>query len=310
MNFPTHRLIALAAIVAAFTATTVSAQVTESFTEPIQASRVAASEQGVIAAIAVKEGQAVTAGELLGHLDNDALQQSLRIAKLRADSKSEIRKAQSTLRVRQKRRDTLQPMLRSGHANPSEVEESVVEYEVALSDAELAQEKNAEYVLEVDRIKAQIRAREIRSPMDGIVSELHYELGEFMSSNKPQFATVVRIDQLLVRFYLLESDVLALRQNQKVPLKLRVGTEYRTVMGKIRFISPVTNPDSGTARIDVVIDNQDGRYRSGSPCHWPNDLKPNDLQTGQNANDPFPRNALNRRPHRLPHNSLRPEGSF
>ena len=256
------------AITFALVSTTASGQVTQSFTEPINQSDVAASESGVIDNIRIVEGQAVRAGEILAQLDHDALKQTLRISVLRSESKSEIRKAESTLRARKARRDTIAPMLKAGHANPTEFEEATVEYEIALSDLEIAREKIAENTLDVDRIKAQIKARTIHSPIDGVVSELHYRLGEYVSGNKPQFATVVQLNQLIVRFYLLEPDVLNLKIGQIVPLNLRTGEQFRQVSGAIKFVSPVTDPDSGTARVDVVIENAHGQYRSGSPCHW------------------------------------------
>lgn len=248
--------------------TTACAQVIDSFTEPIAQSDVAASEPGVVDSITVAEGQQVRRGDVLSMLDHDALRQSLRIAQLRASSLSAIKSAEATLRIRKTRRDTLEPLLKEGHANPAEVEEAIVEHEVAASDLEIAREKHAEYALEVDRIEAQIKARTIAAPIDGIVSELHYRLGEYVSSSKPQFATVVQLDQLLVRFYLLEPTIMQLQRDQSVTLMLRVGDRQQQIAGTIAFVSPVTDPDSGTARVDVVIDNRDGKYRSGSRCRW------------------------------------------
>jgi RND family efflux transporter MFP subunit len=255
-------------IALALLSTTCRAQVIDSFTEPIDQSNVAAAESGVIDSITVTEGQTVSRGDTLAMLDHDALRQSLRIAELRAKSTSEIKTAEATLRIRKTRRDTLEPLLAKGHANPAEVEEAIVEHEVATSDLAIAREKHAENQLEVDRIKAQIKARTIASPIDGVVSELHYRLGEFVSTSKPQFATVVQLDRLLVRFYLLESTVTQLSKDQRVSLMLRVGDRQQQIAGTIRFVSPVTSADSGTARVDVVIDNAAGEYRSGSHCRW------------------------------------------
>jgi RND family efflux transporter MFP subunit len=248
--------------------TTCRAQVIDSFTEPIDQSNVAAAESGVIDSINVMEGQTVSRGDTLAMLDHDALRQSLRIAQLRAKSTSAITSAEATLRIRKTRRDTLEPLLQKGHANPAEVEEAIVEHEIATSDLEIAREKHAEYQLEVDRIKAQIKARTIASPIDGVVSELHYRLGEYVSTAKPQFATVVQLDRLLVRFYLMESTVTQLSKDQQISLILRVGDRQQQIAGTIRFISPVTSADSGTARVDVEIDNASGKFRSGSRCRW------------------------------------------
>ena len=255
-------------IATAFCIPVADAQVIDSFTEPIHQSDVAAAESGVIDTIEVVEGQTIRRGQTLATLDHDALLQTLRIAQLRAKSTSEARSAESKMQMRKTRRDTILPLLENGHANPSEVEEAVLEYENAKAELEIAREKQAENALEVDRIKAQIKARTIESPIDGVVSELHYRLGEYVSSSKPQFATVVQLDRLLVRYYLLEETVVELHKDQQVSLMLRVGNRQQQIAGTIRFVSPVTDPDSGTARVDVVVDNAQRQYRSGSRCKW------------------------------------------
>ena len=99
-----------------------------------------------------------------------------------------------------------------------------------------------------------------------MVSEIHKQLGEHVSNNEPQYATVVRIDQLKVRFY-HDAETLA-----KVP----VGSEIYALIGearsrtpaKVMFVSPVIDPDSGTGRMDVVIENQNRKIASGTVCYW------------------------------------------
>ncbi|WP_231741978.1 efflux RND transporter periplasmic adaptor subunit [Stieleria varia] len=248
--------------------TAVDSRVTESFTEPLQQSQVAASESGVVSRIWVVEGQSVREGDTIAELNHDALDQTLRIAELRAMTDAKVKLAESRLKIRKSRRDAIQPMLDRGHANPTEVEEAVVEYESSLADLEQARQELAEAKLDVERIKAQIRSRKVTAPFDGVVTELHYRLGESISSSKPQVVTLVQLDQLLVRFYLSEHDVNSLTVGQDVNLQLRDGNQWVQPTARIQFISPVTDPDSGTARIDVVIDNPERRYRSGSPCKW------------------------------------------
>ncbi|MGI9518412.1 MAG: efflux RND transporter periplasmic adaptor subunit [Pirellulaceae bacterium] len=243
------------------------AQVTRSFTEPAEQSQVAAAEPGVIARLLVREGESVSIGQPLAELDNQVLERSLEIARLRAASDAKVRAAEATLKIRQRKYENLQPLLEVGHANPAEVEQAKAEYDNSFAEYELACQDADEYRLEVARIEAQINHRIINSPIDGLVTDIHRQPGEYISSTEPVFATVVKIDQLRARFYLLSGTASALSHGQPVSLRLD-GQPANTVTGHIDYVSPVTDPDSGTVRVDVLIDNADKRLRSGTPCEW------------------------------------------
>ena len=243
-----------------------AAQVTRSFTEPVESSQVAAAEPGVIGKVLVKEGQRVSVGQTLGELDNEVLQRSLEIAALRAASDAKVRSTRARLKISKRKLEKLQPLLDQGHANHAEVEQAETSYEAALADHELAILESEEFRLEVSRIESQIRRRTIRSPVDGWITEIHRRPGEYIASNDPRFATVVQLDHLRVRFYLLADTVSRLQPGETVGLLL--GEKKQPINAIVEFVSPVTNPDSGTARVDLLVDNPNLQIRSGTPCFW------------------------------------------
>ncbi len=244
----------------------VSAQITHSFTEPIEKRDVASAQADVIAKMLIQEGSEVVANDILAELDNNVLKQSLRMAELRANSTSGIKSAEAAIRTRQSRYEKLVPLLENGQANPAEVENAKAEFDAALADLQLANEKKQETEIEVERIRAEIDRRIIRSPITGVVTQIHCRPGEFIASNERQFATVVRLDELRVRFYLLDETASQLAKGQAA--KLLLGPSKTEITGTIEFVSPVTDPDSNTCRVDVVIDNRLGQYRSGTACVW------------------------------------------
>lgn len=247
-------------------AQTLRAQVTQSFTEPYAQREVAASEPGAVGSTNVREGDLVAVGDVLGELQNGHLRQRLRLAELRASSEHAVRSARAMVQIRQKQRDTLLPMLDSGHANQAEVERAILDYTVAFSELEAAEQTHQENGIEVDLIKAEIDRRTMRSPIDGFVTDIHRQRGEYIAAADPKFATIAQLDRLKVRFYLLAETTTRLQQGQQVPLLL--GNQRDRIQGTIEFISPVTDPDSGTTRVDVVIENADFRIRSGTVCRW------------------------------------------
>ena len=243
------------------------AQVTRSFIEPVESRLVAATQPDVLTVLSVREGDKVSSGDVLAELDNSVLRKNLQIAQLRADSVSEIKSACANIKIAQKRFEKLTPMLEKGHANPAEVEKAKAEFESAEAELELAHEKKTEFELEVERIKAEIERNVIRSPIDGFVTEIHCRPGEYISTNDRKLVTVVRLDRLRVKFFLLDSTARELKAGQSI--RVEVGHKREPVDGKIEFVSPVIDADSGTSRVDVVIENKDAAIRSGSVCFWP-----------------------------------------
>ena len=241
-------------------------RVTRSFTEPIQRSVVASTESGVIQDARVREGDRVKAGDELAALNRDVLLQEKRLAQARVESTATRDAAMSRVQMVGGQKGKLEALIGGGHVNPFEVEQKTNEYENAVAEFKIAEDELRLNQIEVDRIQAQIRQRIIVSPIDGVVSEIHKQLGEHVSNNEPQYATVVRVDQLKVRFY-HDAETLA-----KVP----VGSEIYVLIGearirtpaKVMFVSPIIDPDSGTGRMDIVIENQDRKITSGTVCYW------------------------------------------
>ena len=260
-------------------------RVTRSFTEPIQRSVVASTESGVIRDTHVHEGDRVKAGDELAALNRGVLLEELRLAQARAESIAVRDAAKSRVQMVSGQKGKLEALIPGGHVNPFEVEQKTSEYENAVAELKVAEDELKINKIEVDRIRAQIRQRIIISPIDGVVSEIHKQLGEHVSNNEPQYATVVRVDQLKVRFY-HDAETLA---------KIPVGSEVHVLIGEARsrtpatvmFVSPIIDPDSGTGRMDVVIENQDRKILSGAVCYWDDSQQIRGKRTARN-NDSQP----------------------
>jgi hypothetical protein len=47
---------------------------------------------------------------------------------------------------------------------------------------------------------------------------------------------------------------------------LSLPESKRRAVGQVEFVSPVTDAESGTVRVKVLLKNTDGQYRSGVRC--------------------------------------------
>ena len=183
----------------------------------------------------------------------------------------------------QQRKETVESLVKDGHANHYEVEQVKTEYETAVADFRALEDEKILNEIEVDRIQAQIGQRQIRSPLDGFVIRIHRQLGELVANTDPQFATLVKIDQLKIRFYLDAHWLEKLNVGDMV--EVMVGNQHSTKQAIVKFVSPIIDPDSGTGRVDVVIDNQDLAIRSGTVCFFKGSKPLPETEAKANEND-------------------------
>ena len=264
-----------------------SGRITRSFTEPVEQSIAASAEVGIVAKSSVKEGDVVKVGSVLATLNRAVLLESLEIAKARAESTARLDAAKSQLEMLTSQVEAVQSLVSGGHTSRFEVEQKQAEYHTIYAEYNAALDELKLNRLEVARIRAQVEDRVIKSPIDGVVTEIHKQLGENLSSNEPQYATVVRVDELKVRFYLDAAALQHLSVGQQV--KVLVGRDQTARTASVTYVSPIIDPDSGLGRIDVNIDNQDLSIQSGIICFWSDEnlSATTDFSAGVETDSPF-----------------------
>ena len=263
-----------------------SGRITRSFTEPIEQSIAASAEAGIVAQSSVKEGDIVKVGSPLATLNRAALLESLRIAKARAKSTARLEAAKSQLQMLTSQVEAVQSLVSGGHTSKFEVDQKQAEYTTIYAEYHAAQDELKLNRLEVARIQAQVDDRVIKSPINGVVTEIHKQLGENLSSNEPQYATVVRVDELKVRFYLDASTLMQLTVGQQV--EVLVSQNRDANLATVTYVSPIIDPDSGLGRIDVKIDNRDLAIQSGIICFWSdNHLSQANAKSSKKGASPF-----------------------
>ena len=234
------------------------------FTEPVKLVQISTAELGMLTSVDIREGERVTGGQIIAELDARVLESSLAIAEARANSVAELRAARAMLKLRQTHLEKLLKLETTGHARVEEVARSRTEVEVARAKLLAAREQLKIHELERERIVRQLERRRIRSPVDGVVVKVHKQPSEIVRPNDPVIATLVQIDQLYVMIHVPTADLSSIEAAGDASISFPV-TEQRT-SGQLDYISPITDADSGTTRVRVLIDNPQGLYRSGVRC--------------------------------------------
>jgi RND family efflux transporter MFP subunit len=236
----------------------------EGFTEPIRKLDVIPAETGVLSGIKVHEGDHVKKNQLLAYLDCDTQEVALAIAKNNMEAHGKLDSAKAERDLRQWRLAKINDLHEKGDANEEEVTRVSSELTVANANLLGAQEQHVSDRLEYNRISSMLERRMMRSPFDGVVTRLYKEDKDYVGGNNSPVMTIMELDKLRVTFTLPTGAAMRLKLNQTVPLTF--PTTNQKAMGTVEFISPVTEAESDTVRVKVLIDNEDGKYRCGIRC--------------------------------------------
>ncbi|QDT35913.1 efflux RND transporter periplasmic adaptor subunit [Stratiformator vulcanicus] len=260
------RIWALALLIAAATFVGIPSADAEEligFSEPYRTIDVAASQMGIVSKIHAREGDQVSAGDLVGELDHRVLAIASRIAEKTATSRSALHVAEAEANLSRERMDNLRSLHARNAASNEELERAEIEFQIAQARLNGAVESLELKQLEHERVLAEIEQRMIRSPIDGVVIRIHRDEGEFTSANQPDIATVVELNPLVAVF----STTRDLARNLKTDASVEVKFDDRQkARGIIEYISPVTEARSGTVEVRVRIPNPQLKLRSGERC--------------------------------------------
>jgi multidrug efflux pump subunit AcrA (membrane-fusion protein) len=109
---------------------------------------------------------------------------------------------------------------------------------------------------------AQVGYSQIRSPIDGVVTDRSLFAGETAAAGAP-LLTVMDTSSLLAKTHIAQS----LAQQMKVgdEAAMHVPGLAETVVAKVSLISPALDPGSTTVEVWLKIDNKAGKFKVGTP---------------------------------------------
>jgi multidrug efflux system membrane fusion protein len=129
------------------------------------------------------------------------------------------------------------------------------------SDTAIAQAKARLAAAEANltRSKLDMQRISVRAPFDGVVEDVHQELGDFVSRGDP-CVTLVDMDPMLMVGRVAERNVHLMRLGQRVTGLLSDG---RSITGPITFIGQQSDVATRTYPVEVQFPNAGRQVRSG-----------------------------------------------
>jgi HlyD family secretion protein len=141
------------------------------------------------------------------------------------------------------------------------LDDNEARYQAALAQLDLARAQNAQSKARLDELRINLANTVITSPVNGFVAKRNVDPGAFVSQNTP-VADVVDITRVRLVANVVEKDLKELESGNgtRVEVDAFPGEMF---MGRIARVSPVLDPATRTAPIEIEIPNPTFRLKPG-----------------------------------------------
>lgn len=112
--------------------------------------------------------------------------------------------------------------------------------------------------------QAALSYSEIRSPIDGVVTDRPLFAGEMANAGQP-IVTVMDVSNLIAKIHLSPEKAAALKLGDEAAVE--IPEEDAPVKGKLTLISPALDAGSTTLEVWVAIPNKEGKFKVGTSVH-------------------------------------------
>jgi RND family efflux transporter MFP subunit len=109
--------------------------------------------------------------------------------------------------------------------------------------------------------KSQLNDALVTAPITGIIGKRYYDAGDMANPAAP-LVTIVQMDRVKIEFDATEVDLGRLSVGQPAAITVKAYPD-QLFTGKVDKISPVLDPTTRMAEVDVIVDNPDRKLMPG-----------------------------------------------
>jgi RND family efflux transporter MFP subunit len=212
-----------------------------------------AQHEGVVAQIFVETGKEVKKGDVLAQLDDRQMRAEREVAQSKVKGLEANMKAwESEAKIFQSDYDRDQEMFKANLITAKQLEHS--KFKVNSSTYELEREKQnlAAAIGELQTLDLRLEKTKIIAPFSGVVARRYINQGQKISTNDKTF-WITETSPLYVQFMLPESYLGHINKGQEITV-LASSREDEKHIAKIRIVSPVADPSSGTIEVRAELE--------------------------------------------------------
>jgi membrane fusion protein (multidrug efflux system) len=208
---------------------------------------VKAKVAGEVREVLVREGESVTAGQVLVRMDASEYQARL------DQARGALEAARGQLVIATKARDNNQALLAKGFISKNAFDNASSQYDIARANVESAKGT-------LDVAQKALTDTVVRAPISGLVSSRSVHPGEKVSVDN-RLLDVVDLKQMEMEAAVPTADILSIALGQEVLVRIEGLSD--PITGKVARINPSTQAGSRSIMVYVQVDNPKGVLRMG-----------------------------------------------
>jgi membrane fusion protein (multidrug efflux system) len=223
---------------------------------------VAPRAAGRLQDVTVRLGDRVNRGQRVARIEDFEIQEQVKQAEAAQEvSMATIRQREADLQLAQTNAERSRNLFQRQLLPKQTLDDNESRYQSAVASLDLARAQASQSKARLDELRINLGNTIITSPVNGFVSRRLVDPGAFVSQNAP-IVDVVDITTVRLVANIVEKDLKELQTGDgtKVEVDAYPGEEF---MGRIARVSPVLDPATRTAPIEIEIPNPGYRLKPG-----------------------------------------------
>jgi RND family efflux transporter MFP subunit len=263
------RAVILAAMIALAAPWARAQEVETCILKPRELVHLGSAVSGLIVEIAAERGDAVRKGQVVARLESTIEESTLALARAKASNDAAIMGERAEYDMLSRKVDRTAPLAEKMIASAATLDEARAKLEESRNRLRAAEMDRALAALDADRARRQLDQRQVRSSIDGVVTERKLAAGEFVYEQTP-IMTIAQLDPLNVEVVLPAARYGSVRVGDMAEVRPAppVGGMYRA---RVEVVDPVIDAASDTFGVRLVLANPGNAIPAGFRCAviWP-----------------------------------------
>ena len=232
--------------------------------DPSAIVKVGSPMPGLLSEVLVQRGTSVQLGQPVARLEATVEAATVMLYEAQATSRAAITAQEARVELSRRKLERASRLASSAIVAQQDLETQQAELSIARQELARATEQRDIARLELERARAALAVRIIRSPIDGVVTERTLAGGEYVNQ-EGSIVTVAALNPLFVETFLpiRHYGSIAVGDSAVVETDAPLAGIYNA---RVAVIDRVFDAASGTFGIRLTLDNLDSRLPAGLRC--------------------------------------------
>ncbi len=223
---------------------------------------VAPKTGGRLTAVNVKLGDRVRRGQIIAKIEDREIVEQVRQAEASHQvALATIRQREADLKLAETSVERSRNLFGRQLLPKQTLDDAEARYSAAVAQVDLSKAQLAQNDARLQELRINHANTNVASPVDGFVAQRNVDPGAWVSQNAP-VASVVDISSLRLVANVVEKDLRLVTVGDKAQVEVDAFPD-ESFSGRIARVSPILDPATRTAPMEVEIPNRDYRLKPG-----------------------------------------------